>query len=128
MKPLTISILLWGVVTLWLTRHGTVYVSTLGGTDASLPFVQQLDGRLDSADSLPLAARVRLAAILSADEGLRGLGTFAFIASHLLSAGGRRLSAVVEIICLIERLEEIRSEVQGIILSPHLATKLLYGL
>ena len=39
------------------------------------------------ADYLRMAVRVHLAIILSADDGLRVLGTFAFVASHLLSVG-----------------------------------------
>ena len=89
----------------WLTQQGTVEVSTRGGADASL-LAQQLDGRLDLVDSLRTAAQVRLAEIPSADEALRDLGTFAFVALHLFSAGGRHLSAVAELLCLIERLEE----------------------
>ena len=77
-----------GGFTPWLTRQGTVEASTRGGADASL-LAQQLDGRLASADSLRTAARVRLAAIPSAEESLRDLGTFAFFASHLFSAGRR---------------------------------------
>ena len=38
---------------------------------------------------MPMSARVRLAVILSADEALRDLGTFAFFTSHLFYAGGR---------------------------------------
>ena len=71
----------------WLTRHGTVEVFTCGGIDASL-LAQQLDRRLASADSLRTAARVSLDAIPSAEEALRNLGTFAFVASHLFSMGG----------------------------------------
>ena len=62
-------------------------MSTCGGADASL-LEQQLDGRLASADSLRMTARIRLAVIPSADEALRDLGTFAFVASHLFSAWG----------------------------------------
>ena len=75
-----------GGVTPWLTRQGLVEASTRGGADASL-LAQQLDGRLASADSLRMAARICLAVIPSADEALRDLGTFAFVASHLFSAG-----------------------------------------
>ena len=38
------------------------------------------------------------------------------------------MSAVAEIIRLIERLKELHPEVQGIISSPHLATTLLFDL
>ena len=60
-----------------------------------------------------MAVRIRLAVIPSADEALRDLGTFAFVASHLFSAGGHHLSAVAEILRLIERLEELHTEVRG---------------
>ena len=60
--------------------------------------------------------RVRLAVIPSADEALHDLGTLAFVASHLFSTGGGRHSpAVAKIIHLIERLEELQTEVQGMI-------------
>ena len=79
-----------------------------------------------SADSLRTAARVRLAAITYAEEALRNLGTFAFVASHLFCAGGRHWSAVAELLRVIERLEELHTEVQGVISSPHLATTLIF--
>ena len=85
-------------------------MSTRGGADASL-LAQQIDGRLASVDSLRTAARFCLAAILSADEALRDLGTFAFVASHLFSTGGWHLSAVAELLQLITRLEELHTEV-----------------
>ena len=62
-----------------------------------------------------MAVRVRLAAIMSADEALREIYTFDFVASHLFSKGGSQLSAVSEIPCLIYRLEELHTEVQGMI-------------
>ena len=40
--------------------------------------------------------------------------------------GGRHSSAVAELLRLIERLEELYTEVQGMISSPHLATTLLF--
>ena len=90
---------------------------THGGADTSL-VAQQLDGRLALTNSLWMAARVRLVVILSADKALRDLGTFAFVASHLFSAGGLHSSAVVELLCLIERLEELHAKVQGSISFP----------
>ena len=114
-----------GGVTPWLTCQGSVEASTRGGAYASL-LAQQLDGRLALADSLQMAARVRLAAIPSADKALRDLGAFAFVALQLFCAGGDHLSAVVEPLRLIERLEELQTEVQGMISSPHFATTLLF--
>ena len=75
---------------------------------------------------MQIDARFRLAVILSADKALRDLGTFAFVASHLLSAGRRHSSAFAEIIRFIERLEELHTEVQGMISSPHLSRTLIY--
>ena len=77
-------------------------------------------------DSLRVATRVRLAVIPSVDKALCDLGTFDFVALHLYSAGVRHSSAVAELLNLIERLEEIHTEVQGMISSPHLTTILLY--
>ena len=75
-----------------------------------------------------MSARVRLAVISSVDEALCNLGTFAFVALHLFSMGGRHLSAVAELFCLIEWLDGLNTEVQGMISSPHLATALLFDL
>ena len=108
-----------------MTCHESNEASTCGGADASL-LAQQLDGRLSSAESLRMTARVRLSVILYADEELCNLGMFDFVASHLFYAGGHHSSAVADILCLIERLEEIHTLVQGMIPSPHLATKLLF--
>ena len=66
----------------------------MGGVDASI-LVQQLYGSLSLADSLGMATRVCLATIPSVGEVLQVLGTFSFVASHLFSAGGRHLSAIV---------------------------------
>ena len=103
-----------------MTQKGTVEASTRGGADASL-LAQAL------ADSLLTATRVRLSAIPSVDEALCELGTFAFVDSHLFSAGRRHSSVVVDLLCLITRLEELHTEVQGMILSPDLVTTLLYN-
>ena len=104
-----------------MTRQGTVEASTREGADALL-LAQQLDGRLASADSLRTAARICLSCILSADEALRDVGPFSFVALHLFSAAGRHASAVAEILRLIERMEELHTKVQGMITPPHLAT------
>ena len=88
---------------------------------------QQLDGRLASAESLRTAAQVHLACTPSADEALRDLGTFEFVALHLFYAAGRHTSAVAELLRLIKRLKEIHTEVQGVITTLHLAITLLYG-
>ena len=68
---------------------------------------QQLYGRRASADSVQTSVRVCLATILSVEKALRDLGTFAFIASHLFSAGGRHSSTVTELLRLIEILKEL---------------------
>ena len=80
------------------------------------------------ANSLRTAARVRLATIPLAEEALRDLGTFSLVSLHLFSAGGWHLYAVPELLRIIERLEELHTEVQGVISSPHLATTLLFNL
>ena len=69
----------------FLNRQGTIEVSTHGGADASL-LAQHLDGRLALADSLWTAARVRLDAILSTEEAICDLCTFAFVVLYLFSA------------------------------------------
>ena len=74
------------------------------GVYASL-WAQHLYRLLESVDSLWVAARVRLEAILSADEAMRDLGTSAPVALHLFSAGGRHLSVCMDILRLIEMLE-----------------------
>ena len=40
---------------------------------------------------------------------------FSFVASLLLSTGGRHSPAITEILHLIERLEELEIEVQGMV-------------
>ena len=82
-EPLPRPCLHRGGFTPWLTCQGSVEASTRGGADASL-LAQQLDGRLALADSLWMAVRICLAVIPSADESLRDLGTFDFVASHLI--------------------------------------------
>ena len=71
-------------------------------------------------------ARVRLAVIPSKDLALRNLGTLPFVASHIFFVGGRHSSSIAEILRLIKSLEEIHTEVQGMISCPNLATTLLY--
>ena len=80
-----------GGFTTWMTR---------GGAEASLP-AQQLDRRLAFSDSLWMAARVRLAVILSAEKTLCNLGTFPFVLLHLLSAGRSHFSAAAKFLRLI---------------------------
>ena len=72
-------------------------------------------------------ARVYLVAILSTGEALHYLGTFVFITSYLLSASERHLPDIVEIIRLVERMNELHTEVQGIFSpSPSHANSLQY--
>ena len=108
-----------------MTFQGMVEALTYRGSDASL-LAQYLDGCLASMDSLRTAAWVLLDVIPSADEALCDLATFAFVASHLFSVGGRHSSAVAELLRLIEILEELHTKVQGMISSPHLVTTLLF--
>ena len=72
----------------WLTYQGTVESSAHGGADASL-LAQFFYGILSLADSVWTAVRVCLDAILSTDEGLCDLCTFAFVALQLFSAAER---------------------------------------
>ena len=110
---------------MWLTWQGTFEASTCGGADASL-LVQKLDGRLASADSLRTVTRVRLDAIPSTEKAIYDLGMFACVASHLFPTGGRHSYTIAELLHLIERLEEIHTEVQGMISPPHLTTTLIF--
>ena len=107
-------------------RQVSAKASTHGEADASL-LVQQLDGRLSLKNSLHMAARIHLAIILSADEALHNLGTFAFFALHIFPAFRHHLSAIAKLLCVIERLKELHTEVHGMISSPHLVTTLLYN-
>ena len=68
------------------------------------------------------SAGVCLAIILSVKEALNNLGTFAFVASHFFSAGRRHSSAVAELLRLIERMEKLHTEVQGMLLPSHRTT------
>ena len=63
-----------------------------------------MDSRLASTDSLRTATQFHLSRIPSVDEALHGLGTFAFIVSHLFSVVGRHMSEVAELLHLIKRL------------------------
>ena len=73
-----------------------------------------------------MAARFRLTVIPSVDKALCDLGTFVFAALYLFSAGRRHLSAVSELLRLIERQEDLHTGVQGMISSPYLATTFLF--
>ena len=59
--------------------------------------------------------RVCLAVIPSADKALRNLRIFAFIEPHPFYPGGRHSSAIANILCIIERLEELHTKMQRII-------------
>ena len=65
-----------------MTRQGAVEASNRGNLDASL-LAQYLDVWIASADSFQIAAWFRLDVILSADEAIRNLVTFAFMVSLL---------------------------------------------
>ena len=78
------------------------------------------------ADYLQMGARGRLDVIPSVNKALHDLGKFAFVALHLLSTSGRHSSSVAKLLYLIERLEELHTEVQRMISSSHLDTKVLY--
>ena len=108
-----------------MMRQGLVKSSTRGGADESL-LEQKLDGRLKSAYSLRMAIGVHLAVILSRDEAISDLVTFSFVAVRLLLVGRLHSSVVAELLCLIERLEELHTEVQGVISSHHLSMTRFY--
>ena len=76
-----------GGVTPRMNHQGAVEALTCGGLEYSL-LAQQLDGWLASTDYLQKYARVHLDLTPPADEVLRNLVTFSFVASHLFSAGG----------------------------------------
>ena len=77
-------------------------------------------------DSLQTAVRVRLVAIPPIEEALRTLGMVDFVASHLFSTGGWHSSAIAELLRVIEILEELHTEVQGMISPLHLSTAVLF--
>ena len=85
--------------------------------EASL-LTKHLDGRLASADYLQTDAWYHLADIPSLDEAFCDLGTFNFILLHLFSAGVRHAAAVTDLLWIIEILEELHTEVQGVITPP----------
>ena len=58
-----------------------------------------------------MATRVRISVIPSVEESLCNLGTFAFVALHLLSTGGNHLPTVAELLRLIESLEGLHTHV-----------------
>ena len=89
---------------------------------------QRPDGRLAYVDSLLADAWFRLTDILSADEALHNLGYVAFVSSALFSFYGQHTASVAEIICIVKRLEELHTEVQGNIKFPHIVTTIIYGM
>ena len=60
------------------------------------------------------------------DEALCDFGTFTFVALHIFSAEGQHVTAVAEILRLIEILEELHNKVQGVITPPQTVTTFLY--
>ena len=80
--------------------QGTVEASTCGGMDASL-LSQKVEGSLAPAEYLQTATMLCLDVIQSVYDALHDLGTFAFVASYLFSAGGRHLSDFTELLLLI---------------------------
>ena len=90
-------------------RQGSIEPSTWGGADAPL-LAQKLESHLASVE-----------------EALHDLGTFAFVASQIFSAGGRHLSIVAKLLSFIESLEELHTEGQGMISYTHIFVTLLYN-
>ena len=64
-----------------------------------------------SAEYLQAAVILRLSDILYAEEALRDLGMFAFVTSHIFYAGGRKSSTATELLCLIDRMEDLHTKV-----------------
>ena len=73
-----------------------------------------------------MATRVRLATIPSAEEALCNLVTFDFVVLHLFSMRERHSSVITDLLCIIERLDELHTKAQGMISSPPLATTLIF--
>ena len=94
----------------WLTSQGKVDTSTCGGADTYL-LNQQLDRRLVSTDSLQKATRVLLTATSPTKDALRNLGIFTLIVLHLFYVGGRHSNAVMDLLLLNERLEDLHIDV-----------------
>ena len=115
-----------GWVAPWVTRQGKVEASTHMSSDAFL-LAQHMYGQMASADSLRTATRVHLSVIPPEDKVLCDVGTFSFIASHLLSTYRRNVAVVVELLRLIERLEELHTKLYVLINSPRLALKNIYN-
>ena len=98
--------------------QGTIEALIRMGSDTSL-LVQKLVVRLTSADSLRNATRVCLVAIPSAYEALCNLGTSFFVVSHFFYMGKHHMAAIMQILFLIGRLEEIHTKEHGMITYPH---------
>ena len=60
------------------------------------------------------------------DEALYDLGTFTFVALHLLSVDRQHTTAIADLPRIIEVLEDIHTDVHGMIKSPHLAMALFF--
>ena len=73
-----------------------------------------------------MSARVCLSAIPYVDKALCDPGTFVFVTLHLFSAGRRHSYSVAKLLRLIYRLEELHTEVHGMISYPHLDKTLLF--
>ena len=86
---------------------------------------QHKHGRLKSSDSLCTITQICMEFIPSADEALRDLGTFSFAVLHLFSAGGTHEVAITEILRLIENMEDLHTNTQGMITPLHLAKTLM---
>ena len=78
------------------------------GLDASI-LAQHMYGQLYVVYYLRTSAQVRLSAIPPSDKVLHDLGTFNFAELQILSVGSKNRAAVVELLRLIERLDNIHT-------------------
>ena len=79
-----------------------------------------------STDSLQKATRVLLTATSPTKDALRNLGIFTFIVLYLFYVGGRHSNAVMDLLRLNERLEDLHTDVQGMISYPYPSTTFLF--
>ena len=55
------------------------------------------------------------------------MGIFAFIVFHLFTEEGRHAASSTELVRIIKNLEDLHMEVQGVLMSPHLETMIIFG-
>ena len=115
-----------GRFTPWMTRQGTVEVLIHLGLDASL-LAHHLYGRLASKGLLVDRHSGPPGCYSVCRRGALQLGHLCICCVAPLICRGRHTEAVTEIVRIINRLEELHTEVQEMIKSSHLATTLIYN-